>query len=218
MGRTPSNQGAPKRQKVHRTNDHETRFMKISAIKEELHSYRIGTDRFVERYELEDALTKARDATGNMGCHEKNATNDGFAEEYPETNHYSMPYSMQDQRNSASEKKKCEHCNYPLSKHKAFFNIIMCKMSGKYKCGCGRWFNAMALKIQNKAPTDGGAFPPYTFPDCMNCKDNSRVALLEHGLNESTTNGTSGRGHQHDLCALCKKGMYCPRAAKSFHC
>ena len=34
--------------------------------------------------------------------------------------------------------------------------ILLCRYNGKYKCGCGRCWHGMALKIQNIAPSDPG--------------------------------------------------------------
>ena len=119
---------------------------------------------------------------------------------------------------SSSLSDKCKYCKNEMYKHKAYFGngLLMCKLSGYYRCGCGRTWIGGAYKVTHTSARSNkgdSSFPKYTFPDCRKCKSNNRVKLIKHKLNDSVTNmPRPKRGHQHKFCPLCKKGRYCPRA------
>ena len=145
---------------------------------------------------------------------------DGEKKEAPPAYSYSFSrqqdnYYQPSEDEYQSDEEDCKHCNRPISRHKQFEGDTMCFLSAKYKCHgrCGgRWWKGMALKIRHKALEDEGAFPPHTFPDCKRCKENSNVVLSELLSNDSSSDDRAGGGHQADLCKLCQKGIYCPRA------
>ena len=210
----PDEGPARKRQKVGETKERAS----IQSMREELHSYCVPTDRFLERSEFEKALYDARKSR------EKKTNGDGassLSRQRSDDRHAkgSKPSCSFSQHTSANKRPfgrpsgegACKYCNRWISKHKQFEGDTMCVLSGKYECSCGRWWWGMALKIQQQATKEKGAFPPHTFPDCMTCKDNSNVELKEHTFGDASTERT-GRGHQHRLCPMCKKGEPCHRA------
>jgi hypothetical protein len=124
--------------------------------------------------------------------------------------------------------KKCKHCYCALSTHDSYFgnDILMCKLIGRYGCDCGHWWWGDAYKLtqhHNDAddssrassfiptPDNLALFPKYTFPDCKNCNTNDKVNLWAYEVIHSRSS-KMGRGHQSELCQLCKKGWYCPQA------
>ena len=130
-----------------------------------------------------------------------------------------LTYHNKTYNNCSSSSSKCKYCKNEMYKHKAYFGngLLMCKLSGYYRCGCGRTWIGGAYKVTHTSARSNkgdSSFPKYTFPDCRKCKSNNRVKLVKHKLNDSLTNNMSRpkRGHQHKFCPLCKKGRYCPRA------
>ena len=108
---------------------------------------------------------------------------------------------------------KCQHCKKPLKRHRPLDDQLFCLMSGKFRCGCGRWRYGALLKIQSLDIDDiENAYPPCWIPDCLTCKENYAVTIEEHSYNESYGHQNGGRKHQKKLCPLCKKREYCSRA------
>jgi len=149
--------------------------------------------------------------TGN--CKTDCASSYGYNKKETKDADYSFGMGKQYHRSTTEE--ECKYCKRPLSKHRSYPSLYegkMCRYSGKYKCDCGRWWWAGALKIQSKRPEEEGAFPPHTFPGCLNCKENYDVKLIEHECNDDSRTSVTDRGHQSQLCQLCKKGLFCPKA------
>ena len=117
---------------------------------------------------------------------------------------------------SSSLTDKCKYCKNEMHKHKAYFGngLLMCKLSGYYRCSCRNAWWGSAFKVTHTSKDNKKAFPKYTFPDCRKCKSNNTVKLVKYKLNDSLTNNLTRpkRGHQHQFCPLCKRGRYCPRA------
>jgi len=107
--------------------------------------------------------------------------------------------------NSANSNSMCNHCNRPMSEHKAYFGneLLMCKFSGLYQCKCKRkWWGAAYMITQN------GVFPKYTHPDCKICKSNSKVNVINHKIHDPLEYiSRSGGHHERELCPLCKIGQ-----------
>uniref|UniRef100_A0A0G4HJT3 Uncharacterized protein n=1 Tax=Chromera velia CCMP2878 TaxID=1169474 RepID=A0A0G4HJT3_9ALVE len=129
------------------------------------------------------------------------------------------------QRERASQ---CLHCQRALEGgqgHSVFLGQTFCRFSGKWQCnkescrgGRGQrrtWF-MFALKLQGLPPSSPAAFPPEHFPDCLNCRENFDVELVdscppgERGEHQEIR--TTHRPHQRQLCPLCRNGYRCPRA------
>ncbi|CAD7940571.1 unnamed protein product [Amoebophrya sp. A120] len=112
----------------------------------------------------------------------------------------------------------CQYCPRPLSRHTTRDGRRLCSFGGKWKCNgsCeGRWWFAAALKVQNVPQSDKAhAFPEELFPDCLVCKENYSVDLLEYlPPNSGRAEGqVTTRGHQAHLCPVCKRGGRCERA------
>ena len=88
---------------------------------------------------------------------------------------------------SSSLSDKCKYCKNEMYKHKAYFGngLLMCKLSGYYRCGCGRTWIGGAYKVTHTSARSNkgdSSFPKYTFPDCRICKSNNRVKLVKHKL------------------------------------
>lgn len=118
-------------------------------------------------------------------------------------------------RKCSTDSVSCKHCGRPMATHTHLDGQVVCHFSGKFRCSCGRWWWSMALKIQNLDPSpESIAFPKEFFPDCRTCEENFDVELL-HQEPPGPSNReiiTTNRGHQFDLCTLCKAGVFCPRA------
>ena len=111
----------------------------------------------------------------------------------------------------------CEHCDRPVTtptRHVLLDGQVFCKFSGRYQCRCGRWWNGMALKLQELNPSRADAFPEEHFPDCLTCGENYFVQLTGHQSPQAHQGETrrTDRGHQRQACTLCKAGAFCPRA------
>ena len=111
----------------------------------------------------------------------------------------------------------CEHCDRPVTtptRHVLLDGQVFCKFSGRYQCRCGRWWNGMALKLQELNPSHADAFPEQHFPDCLTCGENYFVELTGHQSPQAHQGETrrTDRGHQRQACTLCKAGAFCPRA------
>ena len=146
-------------------------------------------------------------------CNTDYASSYGYNKQARKDADYSFGMGKQYHRSTTEE--ECKYCKRPISKHRSYPSLYegkMCRYSGKYKCVCGRWWWAGALKIQSKGPEEDGAFPPHTFPGCLNCKENYDVKLIEHKSNDDSRTSVTDRGHQWHLCQLCKKGLFCPKA------
>ena len=62
-----------------------------------------------------------------------------------------------------------------LARPAIVYGKVFCRYITKYKCGCGRCWHGMALKIQNIAPSGPGSLPDEYFHDCRNCTENDAV-------------------------------------------
>ena len=142
-----SRQHPAKRQKMSKA-DEENK-PSIQSMKEELQSCGIRTETFFERSEVEAALAAAWVGRNNESSYDGVGRND--ESKYDERG---WQHACDNSWKDKPDEGKCDHCLYPTRKHRLYEQERMCLYSGKYQCGCGRWWWGMALKIQHKSPND----------------------------------------------------------------